>query len=134
MNVATATPQNALKSSYTFTVFPDDLNYAGTLFGGKLLAEMDLAASNSARRILYNTQCNGLVTAHLGEVDFLNPAYLGDIIELKTQIIKTGKSSIQVEVKAQSENLQVEKKKICQTLFIMVALKDGQPYPHLQSL
>lgn len=39
---------------HTFTVFPENLNYGGTLFGGKVLAEMDIAAVNTARRVLYN--------------------------------------------------------------------------------
>ncbi len=115
---------------YNFTVFPDNLNYAGTLFGGKLLAEMDLAAANSARRLLYGTAFNGMVTVHLSEVDFINPAYLGDIIQLGTSIVKLGNSSITIGVRAESENMEGTKQLICKAQFVMVALKDGKPYSH----
>lgn len=115
---------------YTFTVFPDNLNYGGTLFGGKLLAEMDSAAANSGRRLMYDTACNGMVTAHLSEVDFLNPAHLGDIVELNTTIVSLGRTSITIKVVASSENLIGEKRLICKAQFVMVALRDGKPYPH----
>lgn len=119
---------------YNFTVFPDNLNYAGTLFGGKLLAEMDLAAANSARRLLYGTAFNGMVTVHLSEVDFINPAHLGDIIQLSTFIVKLGNSSITVGVRAESENMEGSKQIICTAQFVMVALKDGKPFNHGKQL
>ncbi|MBO6515751.1 MAG: acyl-CoA thioesterase, partial [Bacteroidia bacterium] len=110
--------------------FPDALNYAGTLFGGKLLAEMDLAAANSARRLLYGTKFDGLVTAHLSEVDFVNPAFLGDIVELRTRVSRLGKSSITLRVSAHSESLVGDRTHICEASFVMVALKDGKPFDH----
>lgn len=59
---------------FSFTVFPDALNYGGSLFGGKLLAEMDLAASNAARRLLYGTDFNGLartITPRILSISFM---------------------------------------------------------------
>lgn len=123
-----------VQNIYTFTVFPDSLNYGGTLFGGKLLAEMDSAAANSGRRLMYDTECNGMVTAHLSEVDFLNPAHLGDIVELNTTIVKMGRTSVTIKVVAKSENLMGEKRLICKAQFVMVGLKDGTPYPHGKSI
>ena len=32
-----------LTATHSFTVFPSDLNYAGSLFGGKVMQHMDLA-------------------------------------------------------------------------------------------
>ena len=115
---------------YTFTVFPDCLNYGGTLFGGKLLAEMDLAASNAARKLLYKTDCDGLVTAHLSEVDFLAPGRLGDIIEIRCTISKVGKSSITVDSEVTSESKKGKCTTICSARFVFVSLKEGTPFPH----
>lgn len=117
-------------TTYSFTVFPDSLNYGGSLFGGKLLAEMDLAASNAARRMLYGTAFNGLVTAHVSEVDFIHSAHLGDIVILNVMVTRLGRSSISLQVTAISENLAGEKKKICEAGFVMVALKDGKSFTH----
>lgn len=121
------------KHSYSFTVFPDNLNYAGTLFGGKLLSEMDLAASNAARKLLYDTDCNGLVTAHISEVDFLSSAYLGDIVEFESEISHLGRSSIKVRIEVGTEDINGIEKRICTAQFVFVALKDGQPYPHYKT-
>ena len=117
-------------SLHTFTVFPEDLNYTGSLFGGKLLAEMDIAAIKPARRLLYDTTCDGVVTASLDKVDFKNPAYLGDIIELHARIIRLGCTSIDVGVHVSRENQHGHVATICEARFTLVSLKDNQPYPH----
>ncbi|TXC78794.1 acyl-CoA thioesterase [Luteibaculum oceani] len=115
---------------YTFTVFPEFLNYAGTLFGGKLLSEMDLAASNCARRALYGSGCDGLVTAHVGEVNFLTPAYLGDIVELHTDVLEWGNTSVKVGIKAIKEEVNGQRRTICDAFFVFVALQKGKPFKH----
>ncbi len=95
---------------------------------------MDLAAANSARRLLYGTEFNGSVTAHLSEVDFIQPAHLGDFVELETRVTKLGNSSITLCVSVHSENLAGQTQPICKANFIMVALRDGKPYSHGKSL
>jgi acyl-CoA hydrolase len=115
---------------HTFTVFPEDLNYMGTLFGGKALAEMDLAASNTARRLLYGTGCEGVVTASLDRVDFKKSAYLGDIIEMHTEVTRLGKTSIDVKVDVHREDNTGRIETICEAHFTFVAFREGKPYPH----
>ncbi len=122
---------NGLEAIHSFIVFPEDLNYAGTLFGGKVLAEMDLAAAKATRRLLYGTGCDGAVTASLDKVDFKKPAHLGDIIELKASIIELGRTSIKIYVHVSKENQFGEIETICNATFIFVSLKSGQPCPHL---
>jgi acyl-CoA hydrolase len=125
-----ATGQHA--SLHTFTVFPEDLNYTGSLFGGKLLAEMDVAAIKPVRRILYGTACDGAVTVSLDKVDFKNPAYLGDIIELHASIIRLGRTSMDVAVHVSREDQTGEVATICEARFTFVSLKDNEPCPHGQ--
>lgn len=117
-------------TTHSFIVFPEDLNYAGTLFGGKVLAEMDLTAAKAARRILYHTSCNGAVTASLNKVDFKRPALLGDIIELTATITRLGRTSIDIYVHVSKENQLGEIETICEASFVFVSVKDGKPYPH----
>jgi acyl-CoA hydrolase len=117
-------------TTHSFIVFPEDLNYAGTLFGGKVLAEMDLTAAKAARRILYHTSCNGAVTASLNKVDFKRPALLGDIIELTATITRLGRTSIDIYVHVSKENQRGEIETICDASFVFVSVKDGKPYPH----
>lgn len=114
----------------SFLVFPEDMNYAGTLFGGKILAEMDRAAVKSARRVLYGTGCDGAVTASFDKVDFKKPAHLGDIIELTATVIRLGRTSIQIHVVVSKEDHNGNIEVICDASIVFVALKGGKPHPH----
>jgi acyl-CoA hydrolase len=114
----------------SFMVFLEDMNYAGTLFGGKILAEMDKAAAKAARRLLYGTECDGCVTASISKIDFERPAHIGDFIELGAWITKLGKSSIEIDVFVVREDQQGNIEQICKGSFVFVSLKDGKPYAH----
>lgn len=115
---------------HSFTVFPDDLNYKGSLFGGKILAEIDIAGLKPVRRMLYNTGCDAAVTASIDRVDFLKPAKLGDIVELTATIYKLGRTSISVFVHVTKEDEFGNIEKICDAHLVFVSLKDGKPQPH----
>lgn len=115
---------------HSFLVFPEDMNYAGTLFGGKVLAEMDKAAAKAARRLLYGTECDGAVTVSLDKVDFVKPAFTGDFIELSAWITKLGKTSIEIKVHVIKEDHQGNLEQICEGTFVFVSLKEGKPFPH----
>lgn len=115
---------------HSFTVFPDDLNYKGALFGGKILAEIDLSGLKPVRRMLYNTGCDAAVTASIDRVDFLKPAKLGDIVELTATIYKLGRTSVSVFVHVTKEDEFGNIEKICDAHLVFVSLKDGKPYPH----
>lgn len=118
------------KATHSFTVFPDHMNYAGALFGGKILAEIDIAGIKPVRRMLYNTDCDATVTASIDRVNFLTPAYLGDIIELTATIYKLGRTSIHVFVHVTKENHKGKIETICDAKLVFVSLKNGKPYPH----
>jgi acyl-CoA hydrolase len=128
----TTTPKSAAGqlTLHSFMVFPEDLNYAGTLFGGKVLAEMDRVAAKAARRLLYGTPCDGSVTVSLDKVDFISPAHLGDFIELTANIKKLGRTSMEIHVFVSKEDFTGAVSKICEGTFVFVSLKDGKPYPH----
>jgi acyl-CoA hydrolase len=116
--------------AHSFMVFPEDMNYAGTLFGGKILAEMDRAALKAARRVLYGTPCDGAVTVSLNKVDFKKPAHLGDIIELCANVTKLGRTSIEMYIHVSRENHEGEVETICDATFVFVSVKNGKPFPH----
>jgi acyl-CoA hydrolase len=130
---ATGTPLKLLQpveTIHSFDVFPEDMNYTGSLFGGKILAEMDKTAAKAARRILYGTECDSAVTVSLDKVDFISPAHLGDFIELRAHITRLGNTSIQIHVFVSKENIMGHIEKICEGVFVFVALKNGKPHPH----
>ena len=122
--------KNKLNAVHSFTVFPQDLNYADTLFGGKVMAEMDIAGVKVVRRALYGTGAEGAVTASVDRIDFKKPAFLGDLITMIAEIKTLGKSSIQVKISVSRENQQGFCEEICAANFTFVAMKDKKPFPH----
>jgi acyl-CoA hydrolase len=121
---------NDVVTKHSFMVFPEDMNYAGTLFGGKILAEMDKTALKASRRVLYGTYCDGAVTVSLDKVDSKKPAHLGDIIEIDAKIARLGRTSIEIFVHVSKEDHQGEIETICDATFVFVSMKNAKPYPH----
>lgn len=121
---------NRLTSTHSFTVFPQDLNYANTLFGGKVMAEMDIAGVKVVRRALYGTGADGCVTASVDRIDFHKPAFLGDLIVMVSEIKTLGKSSLQVRISVSRESTIGEVEDICAANFTFVAMKDKKPFKH----
>lgn len=121
---------NRLVNTHSFTVFPQDLNYSNTLFGGVLMSNMDLAGVKVVRRALYGTEAEGCVTACVDRIDFQKPAYLGDLIVMTSEIKSLGKSSIQVRITVNRESMKGDIEQICAANFTFVAMKDKKPFPH----
>ncbi len=80
-------------------MMPRDTNAFGTIFGGVILSEIDLAAAVEA-----NKQHNGrLVTVAMDGVVFLAPVYVGDCVSFFTNTLRIGSSSIRVKVRVWAE-------------------------------
>lgn len=113
-----------------FLVFPANTNNVGTLFGGHLMAQMDLSAAILCRKLLYGTDCDGCVTASMDGVNFKQPAEVGDLVEVHSQLKKLGKSSIEILTSALKEMTSGDRVEICKAKFVFVALKDKKPKAH----
>jgi acyl-CoA hydrolase len=113
-----------------FTVFPEHINFVGSLFGGVLLGKMDIAAATLARKLLYSTDADGAVTASMDKVDFLLPGNIGDLITIKSILKSLGKSSLLIQCKVYKEDMKGNNEKMCTAMFTFVAVKEGKPHPH----
>ncbi|MEH7106236.1 MULTISPECIES: acyl-CoA thioesterase [Bacillaceae] len=109
----------------TSRIFPNDVNNHNTLFGGKLMSDIDMIASISATRHC-RREC---VTASTDSVDFLSPITPKDSVCLESFITWTGTSSMEVFVKVIAEKLLTGERKIAATAFLtFVALdENGKP-------
>lgn len=109
----------------TGRIFPNDVNNHHTLFGGKLMSDMDMVASISAVRHARKE----VVTASTDSVDFLSPITQHDSVCIESFVTGTGTSSMEVFVKVIAENLITGNRKIAATAFLtFVALdEDGKP-------
>ncbi|MFF2446858.1 acyl-CoA thioesterase [Neobacillus sp. NPDC058068] len=111
----------------TSRIFPNDVNNHNTLFGGKLMSDVDMVASISATRHS-RREC---VTASTDSVDFLSPISPQNSVCFESFVTWTGTSSIEVFVKIIAENLISGERKIAATAFLtFVALdENGKPTP-----
>lgn len=102
------------------------LNPAGNLFGGILLAWLDEAAG---LHIAEKTGYPYFVTVSMEDVDFKAPGHNGDMVIIYCRIVRTGRSSIEVQLKASSYDVESRESReiiTCESTF--VALKDGKPH------
>ena len=81
-------------------VLPNDTNLLGNVLGGRVMHLMDMCAAMSA----YKHARTAVVTASVDQLDFLAPVKMCDIMILKSSVNYTGKSSMEVGVRIESEN------------------------------
>jgi len=87
----TTTPENL---ALRVVAMPRDTNPYGAIFGGVILSYIDQAGFVEARR----HGAHRWVTAAVDRVEFHAPVHVGDIINLYTDTVRTGRSSVTVEV------------------------------------
>tara|TARA_Y100001936_G_C16026971_1_gene643128 strand:+ start:404 stop:880 length:477 start_codon:yes stop_codon:yes gene_type:complete len=103
-------------------VMPTDTNKHGTIFGGKIMSWIDIAAAMAAER-----HCNNpVVTAHISDIDFISPINVGFHVSIKASINYVGRSSMIVGVRVDSENPYTgEKKKTTKAYVTFVAIDES---------
>ena len=106
---------------------PSDANAAGDIFGGWVMAQMDLACGIRAAE-----RAKGrVVTAAVNEMSFAKPMKIGDTLCIYTHIVRVGRTSMTLVVEAWAQRyLSDVMEKVTDADFIMVALdKEGHPTP-----
>lgn len=107
-------------------VKPEDLNANGTLFGGRLLAWIDEEAALYSIVQLENSR---VVTKYMSEINFINKAKQGDIVEIGIEVVKFGKSSL--VLRCVVRNMMTHDDIIRIENITMVNLdEEGKPLPH----
>ncbi|KND59324.1 Acyl-CoA hydrolase [Candidatus Burkholderia verschuerenii] len=98
---------------------PSDANVHGDVFGGWIMAQVDIAGSIPASR-----RANGRVaTVAVNSFLFKHPVFVGDLLSFYADITKTGNTSVtvSVEVWAQRMRLQDEVVKVTEATLTYVA-------------
>ena len=80
-------------------MLPKDTNPMGTVFGGVILSHLDLAGAFEARK----HTAGRVVTKAMHEVEFVAPVHLGDTVTFYTRTVRSGNSSITVEIKVDAQ-------------------------------
>jgi acyl-CoA thioesterase YciA len=106
---------------------PADANAAGDIFGGWVMAQMDLACGIRAAE-----RAGGrVVTAAVHEMAFQKPMKVGDTLCVYTQVERIGRTSMVLGVEAWAQRyLTKNRQLVTQAQFVMVALDaEGRPTP-----
>jgi acyl-CoA hydrolase len=116
---------SASRSVMTWIILPTDLNYHGTAYGGKVMEQMDNIATVASMR---HSRRN-VVTASVYGLTFHAPVREAEALELEAFVVWTHRSSMEVYVRAENENLHTGERKLAATAhFVFVALDDdGKP-------
>ena len=120
-------------------MLPKDTNPHGTIFGGVLLANIDMAGAIAARREVAlrggNTSAV-LVTVAINRVEFKQPVLVGDVVKFQTRLVKFGRTSVTIHIdviaERGAETIPVTE---AEAVFVGVDLStpDRKPVPLLPS-
>jgi acyl-CoA thioesterase YciA len=78
---------------------PADTNAHGTIFGGWVMAQVDLAGSVPA----YERAAGPVVTLAVNSFLFKEPVFVGDLVSFYARVVKVGRTSITVDVEVYAQ-------------------------------
>lgn len=101
-------------------------NDGGDIFGGWIMAQVDIAGSVPAVQ-----RARGrVVTVAVNSLQFLRPVFVGDMVSLYAEVVQTGRTSlaVDIEVFADRNPAEPERVRVCEARLTYVAVdSDGQP-------
>lgn len=109
-------------------LLPRDTNGHGTIFGGVILAHIDLAGAVAARK----SGGRRLVTVAMDKIEFPEPVYVGDVVSFYAETVRVGRTSLTVRVvveaeRASSPNVVV---RVTEATVVYVSVDEGgRPVP-----
>ena len=105
---------------------PADANPSGDIFGGWVMAQVDMAGSIPALRVARGR----VATVSVNSFVFKQPVMIGDLVSFYAEVIKVGRTSITVDVQvyAQRNPAKVETVKVTEAVLTYVAV-DAQGRP-----
>jgi acyl-CoA thioesterase YciA len=111
---------------------PADANIHGDVFGGWIMAQVDIAGGVHAARRANGRVATIAVTSFL----FKQPVFVGDLLSFYSKVIKTGHTSITVEVEVYAERMRLEADvvKVTEATLVYVATDENRkprPLPPL---
>ena len=107
----------------SFLAQTTDVNYRGTVHGGKVMKWIDEAG--------YALAAQYCVTKFVDDIEFKKPISIGDLVTVTATVVRLGSTSIRMHVTVASENLvEAKHKDNCACDIVFVALDEsGQKIP-----
>jgi acyl-CoA thioesterase YciA len=105
---------------------PGDLNVNGDIFGGWVMAQVDLAGA-----VMAAPYANGrMATVAVNEFIFKQPVRLGDVLSFFGKLVRIGRTSITVKIEVYAERIGAQGRyiKVTEASLTYVAIDDdGRP-------
>jgi acyl-CoA thioesterase YciA len=105
---------------------PADCNQNGDIFGGWVMAQVDLAGAV----LPYRLSGGRIATVAVNEFIFKQPVRVGDILSFFSKVVRIGRTSITVKVEVYAERFRAQGHyiKVTEALLTYVAIDEqGQP-------
>lgn len=80
---------------------PADLNEGGTVFGGWIMSQVDIAGSIPAAERAQGP----VVTRAVDSFEFKRPVYAGDLVSCYAEVVSVGRTSITVHVEVYAQHM-----------------------------
>ncbi|MDC0257196.1 acyl-CoA thioesterase [Crocinitomicaceae bacterium] len=114
--------KSASESQITMSLLmtPEHSNFGGKVHGGYVLMLMDQIAFACASK----HSGNYCVTASVNKVDFLNPINVGELVHLRASVNYTGRTSMVIGLRVESEKIQTGEIKHCNSSYFTMVAKD----------
>ena len=107
---------------------PADSNQNGDIFGGWIMAQVDVAGGIVAGRVARGR----VATVSVNSFVFKQPVQIGDVLSLYATVVRIGKTSITVDVEVYAERGREDTKvvKVTEAVLTFVAIdQHGRPRP-----
>jgi acyl-CoA hydrolase len=106
-------------------MLPSDANPQGQVHGGTIMKHVDTAAAVAGHR-----HARSLVaTARIDEMSFLAPVEVGDLVTLKASVNAVWRTSMEVGVRVETENLLTGKITHTSSAYLVIVALDEQRRP-----
>ena len=109
------------------TMLPSDANPYGNVHGGEIMKLIDACAGAAATRHARGR----VVTAFVDGLSFVSPVYVGYFVTAKASVNHVGKTSMEVGVRVESEDLLTGKVAHVSSAYLVFVSTDekGEPVP-----
>jgi acyl-CoA hydrolase len=116
---------SASRVEMTEIVLPGDTNALHTIFGGKVMQWIDIAASVCAMR----HSGGQVVTASIDGLQFLTPIHIGEVVTLRASVNYAGRTSMEIGVRVEAENMNTGEKRYTTKAYLTFVALDGKGKP-----
>jgi acyl-CoA thioesterase YciA len=102
---------------------PADANHTGDIFGGWIMAQVDLAGAVPAMRVAKGR----VATVAVNSFAFRQPVFVGDIVSLYADVVRIGRTSITVSVEVYAQHRDAaDAAKVTEAVLTYVAVDENR--------